>query len=35
VICAIGKVRRLGRLQWLDPLDAGTLAEAFASGFDL
>lgn len=34
-ICALGKVRRLGRLPVLDPLDAGTLAEAFRSGFDL
>ena len=35
VICAEGKVRRLGRLPWLDPLDAGGLATAFAAGFDL
>jgi dethiobiotin synthetase len=35
VICAIGQVRRLGRLPWLDPLDAGTLTEVFATGFDL
>ncbi len=35
VICAIGKVRRLGRLPWLDPLDAGTLAGVFAENFDL
>ena len=35
VICAIGKVPRLGRLPWIAPLDAGTLAKAFASGFDL
>lgn len=35
VICAIGQVRRLGRLPWLDPLDAETLRAAFAAGFDL
>ena len=34
-IAALGKVRRLGRLPRLDPLDAATLAEAFASNFDL
>jgi dethiobiotin synthetase len=34
-IAAIGQVRRLGRLPWLDPLDAGTLAAAFAAGFAL
>jgi dethiobiotin synthetase len=34
VICAIGKVRRLGRLPWLDQLDTRTLREAMA-GFDL
>lgn len=32
-ICAIGGVRRLGRLPFLDPLDDETLAAAFASGF--
>jgi dethiobiotin synthetase len=35
VICAIGQVRRLGRLPWLEPLDAASLREAFAAGFDL
>ncbi|MFT4027206.1 MAG: dethiobiotin synthase [Novosphingobium sp.] len=35
VICAIGRVRRLGRLPWLDPLDAAGLRAAFAAGFDL
>lgn len=35
VICAIGQVRRLGRLPWLDPLDADSLRAAFAEGFDL
>ena len=35
VICAIGHVRRLGRLPWLDPLNADTLRAAFAAGFDL
>ena len=34
VICAIGHTRRLGRLPWLDPLDAVTLRAAFAAGFD-
>ena len=29
-IVRLGEVRRLGRLPWLDPLDAETLAEAFA-----
>jgi dethiobiotin synthetase len=32
-ICAMGQVRRLGRLPWLDVLDRGTLAAAFAAGF--
>ncbi len=35
VICAAGKVRRLGRLPWLDPLDAAGLRMAFAAGVDL
>lgn len=35
VICSIGKVRRLGRLPWLDPLNPETLRAAFAAGFDL
>lgn len=35
VICAVGRVRRLGRLPWLDPLNAETLRAAFAAGFDL
>ena len=35
VICAIGNVRRLGRLPWLDPLDAASLRAAFAVNFDL
>lgn len=35
VICHLGNVRRLGRLPVIDPLNAGTLAEAFAAGFDL
>ncbi|MEG8023644.1 dethiobiotin synthase [Sphingomonas aurantiaca] len=34
-IAALGKVRRLGRLPRLDPLNAATLAEAFAAAFDL
>jgi dethiobiotin synthetase len=32
-ICAIAEVKRLGRLPRLDPLDAGTLASAFAKHF--
>jgi len=32
-ICALAGVRRLGRLPWLDPLDAAMLASAFASYF--
>ena len=34
-IAALGKVPRLGRLPRLDPLNAATLAEAFAANFDL
>ncbi len=34
-IVGFGKVRRLGRLPWLDPLTPATLSEAFAVGFDL
>ncbi len=34
-IAALGKVRRLGRLPRLDPLNAVTLAEAFAANFDV
>jgi len=34
-ICRIGGVRRLGRLPWFDPLDAATLARAFAEGIVL
>lgn len=33
-IVRFGRVKRLGRLPWLDPLTPGTLAEAFAAGFD-
>ena len=35
VIGAISGVRRLGRLPWLDPLNAETLNAAFAEGVDL
>ncbi len=35
VICAEGKVRRLGCLPMLDPLDAASLRAAFAVNFDL
>jgi dethiobiotin synthetase len=34
-ICRIGKVRRLGRLPRLDPLNPDTLAAAFAANFPL
>jgi len=34
-IATLGKVRRLGRLPRLAPLNAATLAEAFATNFDL
>jgi dethiobiotin synthetase len=34
-IATLGKVRRLGRLPRLGPLNAVTLAEAFAANFDL
>jgi len=34
-IATLGKVRRLGRLPRLNPLNAATLAEAFAANFDL
>ena len=33
-ICGFGRVKRLGRLPRLDPLDAKTLAAAFAAAFD-
>ena len=32
-IAQIGRVRRLGRLPWIEPLDATTLAAAFAQAF--
>ncbi len=34
-ICRIGGVKRLGRLPWLDPLDAASLRRAFAEGIAL
>ena len=34
-IAEMGKVKRLGRLPWLDPLCRETLAKAFAASFDL
>lgn len=34
-IASIGRVRRLGRLPWLHPLDAPTLKRAFAVAFQL
>ena len=33
-ICRIGRIRRLGRLPWLSPLDADTLRTAFESSFN-
>ena len=33
-IVRFGRVRRLGRLPWLNPLTPGTLQDAFAAGFD-
>jgi len=35
VICDLGRVKRLGRLPRLEPLNAETLARAFANAFDL
>ena len=35
MICRIGKVRHLGRLPVLDPLEPATLARAFAAGISL
>lgn len=32
-VARIGRVRRLGRLRHVEPLDQGTLAQAFADGF--
>lgn len=34
-IVRFGKVKRLGRLPWLDPLTPDSLSSAFAAGFDL
>ena len=34
-IAAMGNVKRLGRLPWLDPLTPDTLSAAFAASFDL
>jgi dethiobiotin synthetase len=34
-ICAIGGVKRLGRLPWLDPLDADALRDAFDANISL
>jgi dethiobiotin synthetase len=35
IIGKLGKVKRLGRLAWVKPLNRKTLATAFAAGFDL
>jgi len=34
-ICSIAHVRRLGRLPWIDPLDAPGLAAAFSAAFNI
>jgi len=34
-IARLGRVRRLGRLPWLDPLTPGMLREAFAANFSI
>lgn len=34
-IARIGQVKRLGRLPWLDPLDAAALCSNFAANFDI
>ncbi|CAA6604139.1 ATP-dependent dethiobiotin synthetase BioD [Rhodospirillaceae bacterium LM-1] len=34
-ICDFGKVKRLGRLPWLDPLTAQSLAKAITENFDM
>lgn len=35
IIAAMGKVKRLGRLPFVDPLDAANIAAAFRENFDL
>jgi len=35
IICQLGRVKRLGRLERLPTLDSASLAQAFASGFDV
>jgi dethiobiotin synthetase len=35
IVAALGKVRRLGRLPLLDPLNRATLAAAFSENFDI
>jgi dethiobiotin synthetase len=35
IICQLGRVKRLGRLERLPTLDSASLAQAFASGFDI
>jgi dethiobiotin synthetase len=35
IICQLGRVTRLGRLERLPTLDSASLAQAFASGFDV
>jgi dethiobiotin synthetase len=35
IICQLGRVKRLGRLERLPTLDSASLAQAFAWGFDV
>lgn len=35
IICAMGRVRLLGRLPWLPDLDSDSLRQAFGAHFDL
>lgn len=35
IICALGHVRRIGRLPWIDPLDAANLRVTAAANLDL
>jgi len=35
IICQLGRIKRLGRLERLPTLDSASLAQAFASGFDV
>lgn len=35
IVCTLGRVKRLGRLPHIEPLDRANLARAFAAGFNL